>query len=107
MNRFLVLCLLGLVVCVPSATMPNSGVSDTHTGSRAFLDRESGRLRAPTRAELRDMPQPAPGPREPVRVERRDGMTVVHLPADRRMRLQARLSDDGEIRVGHGAAGHE
>lgn len=101
---------LALVLLPATMTVgPDAGSDATPapSASQAYLDPETGRLGVPTSAQREaararravTAPQPAA-----VQVERRDGMTIVRLPRERRVHVRATRTQDGDLHIEHGHA---
>lgn len=104
----LLLPLLALAVLPVAPDVDPSAGGDS--AMRAFLDPETGRLRPPTAEEHREFaPQRARAVLEDtqVRIERRNGMTIAHMPPSRDTHLHAQVDERGGVRVTHEGHGHE
>lgn len=112
--RFALLPLFFLLALLPAEPVrhgTSSATSATSQGAmRAFVDPETGRLRAPAAGE-RDEPPPqrarAALEEARIRVERRDGMTIAHLPPERDVRLRAEVDKKGRVSTTHEGHGRE
>lgn len=112
--RFALLPLFFLLALLPAEPVrhgTSSAISATsQSAMRAFVDPETGRLRAPAAGERDEPPQQrarAALEEARIRVERRDGMTIAHLPPERDVRLRAEVDEKGRVSTTHEGRGHE
>lgn len=105
-----VLALALLPAAVITGTGNGPDTTSTPAASRAYLDPETGRLGVPAPAQ-REAAQTRRAVSVPqasaVQVERRDGMTIVRLPRERRVHVRAALTEDGGLHIEHGHAHHD
>lgn len=104
--------LLPLVIMLAAYRGDTRGLSTTNGKApalRAYLNKTTGKLRPPTMAEMQVLSRRSKSgePHNGVAtVIHRDGMTLVRIPASRRVHETARLSSTGAI-VADGIRGDE